>query len=217
MVIEEQGGTWVARPCQCKKIKAARRMIKTSGLTPEQQKVRLEDFKPSSMTIAMYRAVKRYLEEFPAIYGQNVINKGLALTGTVGIGKTMLMVTIANELLVRNIPTVFVVTPDLVAELRVAQFANGGQDLERKIELLASVQVCIFDDAAKEKQSEWVQTQYFRIVDRRYREKLPTLFTSNFSMDQIAERLGDAIASRFYELTKGRQLFVEAEDYRLKR
>jgi DNA replication protein DnaC len=209
-------GSWRAIPCKCREQKAVNRMLKASGLTAEQRAVRLKDFKPSTKTMAMYRQVKRYLDEFPAIYESNAVNKGMALTGTVGIGKTMLVTAIANELLERRIPTAFVVTPDLIAELRAAQFTDGGQDMEKKIHKLAATQVCIFDDVAKEKPSEWVQTQYFRIVDGRYRNRLPTIFTSNFSFDQIAERLGDAVSSRLYALTKERQVYVEAEDYRTK-
>jgi len=207
--------SWRAIPCKCREQKAIKRMLKASGLTPEQRAVRLKDFKPSAKTMAMYRQVKRYLDEFPQIYESDAVNKGLALTGTVGIGKTMLVTAIANELLDRMIPTAFVVTPDLIAELRAAQFTDGGQDLERKIYKLSTVQVCIFDDVAKEKPSEWVQTQYFRIIDARYRAKLPTIFTSNYNFDQIAERLGDAVSSRLYALTKERQIDVQADDYRI--
>ncbi len=75
--------------------------------------------------------------------------------------------------------------------------------------------VCIFDDVASEKPSEWVQTQYYRILDMRYRLRLTTLFSTNFTFDQIAERLGDAVSSRLYALTKERQFYLEADDYRI--
>jgi DNA replication protein DnaC len=196
-------------------------MIKNAGLTPEQQKVRLADYKPTEQTMGMYRMVQRYLEEFPDIYASDAINKGLALTGSVGIGKTMLAMTITNELLERKIPTVYVTTPDLMGDLLATQFSEcGNEELERKINKLATVPIAIFDDVAKEKITERVRTQYFRIVDGRYRNRLTTIITSNYGMDEIEERLGenggDAIASRLYALTKGRQIHVRADDYRLK-
>lgn len=221
MVLRQRNGDWVATPCRCQEQKAIRRMLKNSGLTPEQQQVRLADFKPTEQTMGMYRMVQRYLEEFPGIYASDAVNKGLAMTGTVGIGKTMLAVAITNELLERRIPTVYVTTPDLMGELLATQFSQGGnEELERKIQKLSTVAVAIFDDVAKEKITDRVRTQYFRIIDGRYRNRLTTIITSNYGMDEIEERLGenggDAIASRLYALTKGRQIHVRADDYRLK-
>lgn len=215
MVFEMRDGDWVAIPCRCREQKKIRRMIKSSGLSESQLKLKLSDFKPSVLTMPMYKMVKQYLKEYPELFQQTAVSKGFALTGSVGIGKTMLATIVANELLSRHIPTVFVVTPNLMAELKVAQFNDYGSDLEEKIHKLSTVQVCVFDDVGKEKPTEWVQTQYFRIVDNRYRNMMPTIFTSNYSFNEISERLGDAVASRLYSLTKGRQVFVEAPDYRI--
>ena len=38
-----------------------------------------------------------------------------------------------------------------------------------------------------------------RIVDKRYREVLPTIVTSNSSLDELADRVGDRIPSRLAE------------------
>jgi len=35
------------------------------------------------------------------------------------------------------------------------------------------------------------------------------------TMDEIAEKIGDASASRLYALTRDRQIYVNAKDYRL--
>lgn len=190
-------------------------MIKHSGLTPEQRGITLERFKATHRTKEMYLVVKDYLAEFGDILAGDSYSKGLALTGTVGVGKTMLAMVVANELLARQIPVIFISTPDLMAELLAAQFSDDKTELEQKIRRLSEVQVVIWDDLAKEKATDWVRTQYYRIVDARYRNKLPTLYTSNLTQDQIADRLGEAVASRLYALTRDRQVIVEAEDYRI--
>jgi DNA replication protein DnaC len=215
VVIFERADGLVTRPCQCSEQKRIQRMFKRSGLSDDQLAIRLKQFKPNAQTLPMYRIAERYLKEFPEIFTSSDYSKGIALMGTVGIGKTMLMLAITNELLEKRIPVIFITTPDLIAELRVAQFTDGGQEMEDKISQLSTAKVVIFDDLGKEKITEWVQTQYFRIINARYIKKLPTLFTSNYDSDEIAERLGDAISSRLYALTKTRQIFIGADDYRV--
>ncbi len=215
LVLREQDGEWYARTCQCVKQRALDRMVRASGLCDEDRLVKLDDFKPTPLTELMYRQTQDYLDAFPELFASQVISKGLAITGTVGVGKTMLAMAVANTLLDKHIPVIFVPTPALIGELRAAQFSDNAFALEDKICALAKAQVVIFDDIAKEKATEWVQTQYYRIVDARYRRRLPTIFTSNLNFDGISDRLGDAVISRLYALTKGRQVWCEAEDYRL--
>ncbi len=107
----------------------------------------------------------------------------------------------------------FVVTLDLMSELRAAQFREAN-DLEEKITKLTTIPVVIFDDVGKEKPTEWVQNQYFRIIDGRYRRNLTTIFTSNLGFKELAKIFDTAIISRLFELTKGRQVEVKAKDYR---
>lgn len=206
----------VAIPCRCRDIRKLNRLIQSSGLTEEQRKYSLETYKPTKATMGMYQLVKRYLEHFEAISKSNEYNKGLALMGTVGIGKTHLLLSVANYLLNKKIPVVFVYTPDLIEELRESQFVNDrDSNLNTKIKKLGEVPVLILDDIGIEKITGWVRQQYARIINLRYTRRLPTLFTSNKNFDDIAEMIGDHSASRLYALTKGRQVYVIAEDFRL--
>ena len=217
VVTREKDGQWYGSLCHCVEQKSIECMIQASGLSGDERSIRFEQFEVTRQTEKMNQVVQLYLMEFPEIFRSRTASKGMALTGYVGTGKTMLVQAVANELLDRKIPVIFVVTPALIGELRAAQFNASGQEIEEKILTLSTVDVAIFDDVAKEKISEWVQTQYFRIVDNRYRRRLPTIFTSNHNIDGISQRLGDAVASRLYDLTKGRQVWCEADDYRLRK
>jgi len=190
-------------------------MFNQSGLSNEQRKIKLTDFAPGPKTKSMYEMVKSYIEQFETISAMEAPNKGMALVGAYGTGKTMLMCAIANHLLSLKIPTMFVVGPDLIADLMSAQFDGSREFFEKKMKQLTTVDVLILDDIAKEKISEWVQVQYFRIIDARYRANLITLFTSNFTFDQIDEKLGEAVGSRLFGLTRERQVVVRADNYRI--
>ncbi len=166
----------------------------------------------------MYALVKNYLRDFKQIRVSSDEAKGLGLMGTVGIGKTHLLLAAANALLESGVPVIFVSTPELIAELYDAQFAPGlQQGLNARIAALGQAPVVIFDDVGKERITDWVRNQYYRIINRRYIRRLPTLFSSNLNFSAIAEKIGDASASRLFSLTRGRQVYVQARDYRIKK
>ncbi len=137
----------------------------------------------------------------------------MAFTGTVGTGKTHLLAAISNNLLARGVAVCFVNTPSFISELRRSQFQEG--KLYKQISRINTTEVVIFDDLAKEKSTEWVQNQYYEIINHRYINYLPTLFSTNCNMDEIEDKLGDATASRLYAMTKERLIHIEDDDYRM--
>ena len=60
----------------------------------------------------------------------------------------------------------------------------------------------ILDDMGAEKTSEWSIQTLYSIIDRRYRDEKQTLITSNLTLDEIAEKVGDRIASRIAGMCK---------------
>lgn len=66
--------------------------------------------------------------------------------------------------------------------------------------ILESRHLLIIDDLGAEKPSEWVAETLYRIINHRYEHELPVVITSNLSLDQLAQRLGDRTASRLAEL-----------------
>jgi DNA replication protein DnaC len=215
ILIEQEDGSVSARNCECKLQKMQKRMFRASGLTEEQAKLTLTDYKTSPDTIIMYQMAKRYIER-----QSWKENKGFALLGSVGAGKTMLAMIIAKEIMDSKQSVIFVPTTSLMAELRSAQFSEDRSDFEQRIDKLINADVVIFDDVGKEKPTEWVQNQYFRIIDGRYNAKKTTGFTSNYDFSMLADRFsefGDAIISRIVAMTRDYAVNVKAEDYRMKK
>jgi len=208
-----EGNREMAIPCECQRQKAIDRMITRSGLTNELRKKNFTGYAASKETAEMRETAWKYVKDFDQI--RNECPNGMALTGTVGVGKTHLLAAIANNLLAKKIPVLYVNTPDFMAELLASQFSQDRSELDKKITMAASVAVAIFDDLAKEKVSEWGQTQYYRIINARYQDNLPTLFSSNCDWDQLGDKLGDAVMSRLYAMTRGRVAHVVAKDYRM--
>lgn len=161
----------------------------------------------------MYDVALEYAENFAEIE-QDRCN-GLSFIGAVGNGKTHLLAAIANELLNKNITVVFVNTPDLINELRQAQFGDDNT-LDKKINLIKKARLVIFDDLAKEKATDWVRTQYYMIINHRYINGLATAFSSNCTFEELEEKLDPATTSRLMAMTKARLVECNGDDYRVK-
>lgn len=139
--------------------------------------------------------------------------KGLYLYGNAGSGKTHLVSAIANKLLLKSFPR-FVTAPELLLEIKKT-FGNNHTNNDEYLDKLSYTKLLIIDDLGSEKPTEWVQETLFVLIDRRYTHLLPTIFTSNFSLDQLKDRLGYRIASRIAEMSDVVEL--KSVDYRIRK
>jgi DNA replication protein DnaC len=90
----------------------------------------------------------------------------------------------------------WITVPELLLSLR-ASFKDGAQFTEEEvIGEYSNVSLLILDDLGAEKSSEFTIQSLYLIIDRRYSEIRPTIITSNLSLGQISEKVGDRIASR---------------------
>jgi DNA replication protein DnaC len=123
--------------------------------------------------------------------------KGIFFFGPAGTGKTHLAVLIAQES--ENVK--FVKIPKLLLSLK-ANFDGKGYENEQIIERLSKIPVLILDDLGAEKATEWVAETLYILIDERYGNMKPTIITSNYSLSELSERLGDRIVSRIMEMCR---------------
>lgn len=136
--------------------------------------------------------------------------RGMYIWGSVGTGKTYAAYAIMKKLGQMGIRATIYTAPDLMDKMRDDFDHKDSYNLER---LLENRGVLIIDDLGAEKVSEWVKETLHRIIDKRYREVLPTIVTSNNSLDELSERVGDRIPSRLAEMCDVVEL--KGEDRRL--
>lgn len=139
---------------------------------------------------------------------------GLFLCGPAGTGKTHLAVA-AMHALPRRRGERFITVPELLVGLR-----NSFRDGERVSEIdiidrYASAPLLILDDLGAEKSTEFAIQSLYIIIDRRYAGMLRTIITSNLTLDEIAEKVGDRIASRIAGMCQ--VITMRGEDRRLHR
>jgi DNA replication protein DnaC len=117
---------------------------------------------------------------------------GLCLTGPVGVGKTWLAAAAAWERL-QTYSVRWVSTARLMAQLR------SGFNSEAKAKadtIIAGTGAIVLDDLDKVKPSEYAREVLFAAIDGRVEEGSPLLVTTNKSMGELGNQLGDPIMSR---------------------
>lgn len=139
--------------------------------------------------------------------------KGIYLHGAVGTGKTHICYAL-KMWFERNNPHHYIRlwnVVDLMHEIR-SDFDRSAYDKRRPEEELTDPnerRLLILDDIGAEKATEFVAETLYRIVNHRYIHRLPTIFTSNCTTQELADKIGERSTSRIvemcdiYELTGG--------------
>jgi len=77
------------------------------------------------------------------------------------------------------------------------------QDERFLVEKYSSIPWLCFDDLGVEKTSEWALQTMYLIINQRYENIRTTIITSNFDLDELADKLGDdRITSRIRGMCK---------------
>lgn len=135
--------------------------------------------------------VNKYILRFPAFR-----EKGMGLyicSGTKGSGKTMLSCCILNELTKRYVGSVkFVNALDFLEMTK-----KGYRGEENEVQSLYDAKVLVIDDIGVQMSKEWVETVFYRLINDRYVNRKPTIYTSNIPIGRLKmdERITDRIES----------------------
>lgn len=85
---------------------------------------------------------------------------------------------------------------DLCATLRPR---GRDHDPEAVLEEYRKVSMLFVDDLGAAKASEWVEEATYRLINGRYEDMRPAIFTTNLSLPELRDAIGDRIASRLAE------------------
>ena len=125
--------------------------------------------------------------------------KGIYIYGSCGTGKTHICYAIVKKIEDEMFKIKLWSLPELLRFLkRDFDEANKQKDFDNTnfAEVINFKGILVIDDIGAEKKSEWVEETLYTIINKRYEDVLPTIFTSNYSPEQLIERLGDRIVSR---------------------
>jgi DNA replication protein DnaC len=143
-------------------------------------------------------------------YGQNP-DGWLVMVGPYGCGKTHLAAAIANHALkTQQMRPIFAVVPDLLDYLRATFGPDSGSTYDRRFNAVRSTDLLVLDDLGTENTTPWAREKLFQIINHRYMERLPTVFTTNVDLDKLDGR----IRSRMLDGQLSQLVYLDAADYR---
>lgn len=141
------------------------------------------------------RTVNQYIVNY-----EKFRDNGMGLyiySGTKGSGKTMLACCLLNEISKRYPGSVkFINTLDFL------EMTKKGFKGEDETKPLYEAGLLVIDDIGVQMSKEWADTVFYRLINNRYTERKPTVYTSNATIDglKMDDRITDRIESTTYLL-----------------
>lgn len=203
-----------ARPCKCQK---------TGRHTDPFEKVRVPR-RYSRCHFSNYTA-QNESQKLALLFASNFTNeypaedRGLLLSGPVGVGKTHLAVSILKGLTERGFSCLFYEFGSLLKEI---QDSYNPRTQASELAVLAPVlnaEVLVLDELGASKPTDWVRDTMAYIINTRYNDARVTIFTTNYPdrtsnerEETLEDRIGVRLRSRLYEMC--RTIEIDGTDFR---
>ncbi|HEY5610227.1 MAG TPA: ATP-binding protein [Thermoanaerobaculia bacterium] len=209
-----------ARPCRCQRDVKKQRRILTAQIPKRYLECTLDsfhtDFNPSLPT------AKARAEEYVAAWLPSE-GRGLLLVGPCGVGKTHLAVAILLGIIDLEKPgkLLFANFQDLIQEIQASFSSEAEKDKSEILAPVTEADLLVLDELGAQKPSVFIQDMLYHIINTRYNQERPTIFTTNFfdkrddKGETLADRIGPGIRSRLYDMTETVEL--RGVDYRVRK
>lgn len=130
------------------------------------------------------KTARMFIDHFPEMSAEGL---GLYLwSETKGSGKTRLAASIANELVDSGYRVKFATSPAILQAVRASwDRSQKGEPEEKIIYDLIAADLLIIDDFGTEEVKPWIEERFYNIVNERYINCKPTIYTSNIPIRSL--------------------------------
>lgn len=199
---EEKGVSYGTKYCTCHqellKKYASEKMSKATPLELSSfedfdlsyypKKVGSDGESPYEIMKFVYENCKNYAEEF------ELDSNNLYFYGRTGLGKTHLSLAIANEVMKKGYNVVYGSVITFLNKLEREKF--GRTETFETEDILVDADLLILDDLGAEFATPFAVSALYNIINCRIARGVPTIISSNLSVDEIRNRYPESIASR---------------------
>ena len=197
--------------CICKCQEAKREQAAEEERRKDRQK-RIERLKSASLLGERYKDVSFdqtdvYDAKYAVIFNrckkytevaEQVLERGIGiyLYGASGVGKSHLTACMANKLMENYYTVLYTNFSEISKRIRgTFNKKREGETEQAFIEKLANIDFLFIDDFGTERLQKgeedlWLQEKVFDIINKRYNNNKPIIFTSNYSMSEMISERG---------------------------
>lgn len=191
------------KPCDCLKKEINKELFSYSGFVEK-----LADFSENNSSHPAFSLMEKWCET-------KSTKTNVLISGKAGAGKTFLTQCIAKRLMDKNRVVLFSTAFNLNNAMLTyhSTFTPGRENI---IDPFLSSEVLIIDDLGTEPMIKNVTQEYiYLIINERMLKNLPTIITTNLSLNEINTHYGERIFSRLANKKTSILINLESNDKRL--
>lgn len=173
--------------------------IEKSGIPERFKTKRFDTFVASTPAHeSAFMICKSYANSFDSVYESGM---SLVLAGKPGTGKSHLAASIMHAIMPDRIP-LYMTCMDMIRSIRDT-WRRGSEKIETQVlKELTDVCLLVIDEVGVQYGTDGEQTIIFDVLDRRYREQMPTIIITNQDAKGFREFVGDRCNDRLKETGK---------------